>query len=115
LHRQAARWYQRNDQLTDALRHATQAGDWQLAADIVIDGLAISEIIEPMGCPSPADELARMPHDEAWPEPQPHLVSAAVALSTGRLESAVARLDADEEILERRPADHRPRPGSPPR
>ena len=106
LHRQAARWYQRNGRLTDAVRHAAHAGDWQLAADIVIDGLAISEIIEPTGSPSPADELAGMPHGEAWPEPGPHLVSAAVALSTGRLESAVAGLDAAEEILERLPADH---------
>ena len=106
LHRQAARWYQRNGRLTDAVRHAAHAGDWQLAADIVIDGLAISEIIEPTGSPSAADELAGMPHGEAWPEPQPHLVCAAVALSTGRLESAVAGLDAAEEILERLPADH---------
>ena len=106
LHRQAARWYQRNGRLTDAVRHAAQAGDWQLAADIVIDGLAISEIIEPTGSPSAADELASMPHGEAWPEPQPHLVCAAVALSAGRQESAVAGLDAAEEILERLPADH---------
>ena len=106
LHRQAARWYQRNGRLTDALRHAAHAGDWQLAADIVIDGLAISEIIEPTGSPSPADELAGMPHGEAWPEPGPHLVSAAVALSTGRLGLAVAGLDAAEDILERLPADH---------
>ena len=46
LHRQAARWYERNGQLTDAVRHAAPAGDWQLAASMVIDGLAISEIIE---------------------------------------------------------------------
>ena len=106
LHRQAARWYQRNGRLTDAVRHAAHAGDWQLAADIVIDGLAISEIIEPTGGPSAADELAGMPHGEAWPEPGPHLVCAAVALSTGRLGLAVAGLDAAEDILERLPADH---------
>ena len=106
LHRQAARWHQRNGRLTDAVRHAAHAGDWQLAADIVIDGLAISEIIEPTGGPSAADELAGIPHGEAWPEPGPHLVCAAVALSTGQLESAVAGLDAAEDILDRLPADH---------
>ena len=106
LHRQAARWHQRNGRLTDAVRHAAHAGDWQLAADIVIDGLAISEIIEPTGGPSAADELAGIPHGEAWPEPGPHLVCAAVALSTGRLGLAVAGLDAAEDILERLPADH---------
>jgi LuxR family maltose regulon positive regulatory protein len=42
LHRRAARWYERNGQLADAVRHATQADDWQLTASVVIDGLAIS-------------------------------------------------------------------------
>ena len=52
LHRRAARCYQRSGQLTDAVRHAAQAGDWQFAASIVIDQLAIGEIIEPRGSPS---------------------------------------------------------------
>ena len=46
-----------------------------------------------------------MPHGEAWPEPQPYLVAAAVALSAGRPESAAAALDAAERIFERLPAD----------
>src|SRR5262252_4608101 len=45
LHRRAARWYERNGPLTEAVRHATQAGDWQLAASMVIGRLAIGEII----------------------------------------------------------------------
>ena len=61
LHRRAARWYERHGQLTDAVRHATEAGDWRLAASMVIDELAISEIIEPRGIPSLADEFASMP------------------------------------------------------
>jgi LuxR family transcriptional regulator, maltose regulon positive regulatory protein len=105
LHRRAARWYERNGQLTDAVRHATQAGDWPLAASIVIDGLAISEIIEPRGSPSLGEEFKVMPHRPAWTEPQPHLVSAAVALSAGRPESSIAALDAADDILERLPAD----------
>ena len=84
LHRRAARWYERNGQLTDAVRHAAQAGDWQLAASIVIDALAIGEIIEPRGSPSLADEFAGMPHGRAWTGPQPYLVSAAAALSAGQ-------------------------------
>ena len=32
LHQRAARWYERNGLLTDAVRHASRAGDWQLAA-----------------------------------------------------------------------------------
>ena len=105
LHRRAARWYERNGQLTDAVRHAAQAGDWQLAASIVIDQLAISEIIEPRGSPSLAAEFAGMPHGRPWTGPQPHLVSAAVALSAGRPASSTAALDAADAILERLPAD----------
>jgi LuxR family transcriptional regulator, maltose regulon positive regulatory protein len=104
LHRRAARWYERNGQLTDAVRHAIQAGDWPLAASIVIDGLAISDIIEPRGSPSLGEQFKVMPHGQAWTEPQLHLVSAAVALSAGRPESSIAALDAADAILERLPA-----------
>ena len=105
LHQQAARWHERNGQLADAVRHAAGAGDWTLAASMVIDGLAISEIIEPAGNPSLADEFASMPDGTAWTEPQPYLVTAAVALSAGRPESAAAALDASEMIFERLPAE----------
>jgi LuxR family transcriptional regulator, maltose regulon positive regulatory protein len=105
LHRRAARWYERNGSLTDAVRHATQAGDWQLAACMVIDGLAISEVIEPPDGQSLAGEFRSMPHGETWTGIQPHLVSAAAALSAGRCELATAALAAAEGMLERLPAD----------
>ena len=70
LHRRAARWYERTDRLTAAIRHAAQAGDWQLASGMVIDGLAISEIIQPRGSPSLAGEFGGMPHGQAWTVPQ---------------------------------------------
>jgi len=105
LHRAAARWYERNGELTDAVRHAAQAGDWPLAASIVIDGLAISEIIEPRGAPSLADEFAGLPYGQVWTGPEPHLVSAAVALSAGRPASSTSALDAADGILARLPAD----------
>jgi LuxR family maltose regulon positive regulatory protein len=104
LHRRAARWYERNGQLTDAVRHAAQAGDWPLAAGIVIDGLAIGEIIEPRDGPSLAGEFAAMPPGQAWAEPAPHLVCAAVALSAGRPEASTAALKAADHILARLPA-----------
>jgi ATP/maltotriose-dependent transcriptional regulator MalT len=90
LHRAAARWYERNGELTDAVRHAAQAGDWPLAASIVIDQSTIGKIIEPRGAPSLAGHFAGMPHGQAWTGPEPHLVSAAVALSAGRPESSTA-------------------------
>ena len=69
LHRRAARWYERNGLLTDAVRHAAQADDWPLAADLVIDGLAIGEIIEPRTEPSLAGEFTSMPHGQVWAMP----------------------------------------------
>ena len=99
LHRRAARWYERNGQLTDAVRHAARAGDWQLAASMVIDELAIGQIIEPRDGQSLAEEFAGMPPGQAWTEPQPYLVSAALALSAGRHESCAAALDAAEGLL----------------
>ena len=104
LHRRAARWYERNGPLTDAVRHAAQAGDWQLAASMVIDGLAISEIIEPRDGQSLAREFARMPNGGAWTRPQPYLAAAAAALAAGRPESCAAAVEAAEGIVERLPS-----------
>jgi LuxR family transcriptional regulator, maltose regulon positive regulatory protein len=105
LHRRAARWHERNGQLTDAVRHAAQAGDWPLAASMVIDALAISEIIEPRGSRSLAGEFVGMPHEGAWTRVEPYLVCAAAALSAGRCESSAATLDAAEGMLGSLPAD----------
>ena len=46
LHQRAARWYQRDGRLADAVRHAAQAGDWPLAAGMVVDELAIALLAE---------------------------------------------------------------------
>jgi LuxR family transcriptional regulator, maltose regulon positive regulatory protein len=108
LHRRAARWYERHGLLTDAVRHAAQAGDWPLAAGIAVEGLAINEIIEPRGGRSLATEFVGMPHSDAWTGPQPYLVSAAAALAAGRPESAAAALDAADGILEALPPGQDP-------
>ena len=105
LHRRAARWHERNGMLTAAVQHATRASDWQLAATMIIDALAISQIIEPRGSPPLTDELRRMPHGEAWAGPQAYLVAAAVELAAGRYDSSAAALDAGEGMLARLPAD----------
>ena len=105
LHQRAARWYERNGLLTDAVRHAAQAGDWQLAASMVIDRSAISQIIDPGDGHGLAEELAGMPANQAWAVPQPHLVLAAIELSAGRHESSVSELNAADGLLEHLPAD----------
>ena len=106
LHRRAARWYAENGLLTDAVRHAARAGDWPLAAEMVIDQLAIGQIIEPERAGRClAEEFARMPSGQAWTGPQPHLILAAVALSAGQPERCAVALDTADGILERFPAD----------
>ena len=105
LHARAARWYERNGLLTDAVRHAVLAGDWPLAAGMVVDGLAIGQLIAPRAGQLLAAEFADMPPDPAWTEPAPYLVAAAMALAAGRHESCAAALDTADGILERLPAD----------
>jgi len=104
LHHRAARWFERNGPLTDAVRHAVEAGDWKLAAGMVIDGLAIGEIIEPQGrlpgSRSLASEFRAMPHSEASSELQPLLVSAAIALSAGRFDLSTVLMGVAQGILD---------------
>jgi LuxR family maltose regulon positive regulatory protein len=101
LHQRAARWYERNGMLTDGVRHAVAVGDWPLAAAMVVDDLAIGQIIEPRDGQCLAGEFASMPPGEAWTGPQPHLVSAAMALCAGQHESCATALDAADGLLER--------------
>jgi LuxR family maltose regulon positive regulatory protein len=105
LHRRAARLCEQNGSLTHAVRHAAIAGDWQLAARMVIDGLAITEIMEPQRAQSLAGEFLCMPHSEGWDEPQPYLVSAAASLARGERESCIAALTTAESILASLPAE----------
>jgi len=100
LHYRAARWFARNGPLTDAVRHAAEAGDWKLAAGMVIDGLAIGEIIEPRGSRSLAGEFRGMPDSAASSELQPLLVSAAIAVSAGRYDLSTASLGVAQGILD---------------
>jgi len=110
LHRRAARWLNRNGQLTDAVRHAGQADDWQLAASMVIDELSIGEIIDPRGGRPLAGEFTQMPQSQAWTEPQPALVRAAVALSNGQPDVSATTLDAAEDILGQAPGEQEAAP-----
>ena len=105
LHLRAAGWYRRNGSLTEAVRHAGEAGDWLLAARTVVDELVVGRLIEPRGNEQLADGFRRMPHDPKWTEPQPLLIDAAIQLSRGQHDPSGASLAAAESILEHLPAD----------
>jgi LuxR family maltose regulon positive regulatory protein len=84
LHRRAAGWYQRNGLLTQAVRHAAAAGDWQLAARVVVGELAVGQLTQTGRDRSLADEFTRMRPAQAWTRPEPLLVAAALALAEDR-------------------------------
>ena len=84
LHRRAAGWYRRNGSLTRAVRHAAAAGDWQLAAQIVVGELAVGQLTGARGDHPLAHEFARMPAARTWTRPEPLLVAAALAPADGQ-------------------------------
>jgi len=108
LHQRAARWHERNGRLTDAVRHAAAAGDWPLAAAMVVDDLAIGQLLAARRGHALAGQFAGMPPGQAWSVPQPHLISAVLALMAGRDESCTAALDAADGLLEHLPAGQEP-------
>ena len=104
LHRRAARWHQRNGRLTDAVRHAAACGDWTFAAGIVIDELAIGQLIDPRDDQPLAVTFRGMLPDPASVQPGQLLVTAAMELSDAAGDLGSASLAAAQSILERLPA-----------
>jgi LuxR family maltose regulon positive regulatory protein len=102
LYRRAARWYQRHDGLNEAARYAAESGDWQFAADIVVDELAVGRLIEARDNPL-ADAFLTMPREPGWTHPRPLLVLAATTLPGSAGETSVTSLAAAEEMLGRLP------------
>ena len=104
LHRQAARWYQRRGRLAEAVQHAAEAGDWPLAAGIILDELAIGQLIEPRRDHSLAEVFRRMPRPPAPAPPQQLLMTAALELADGARDLCDSSLAAAETGLGRLPA-----------
>ncbi len=100
LHQRAAWWYQRNGSLIEAVRHAAACGNWPLAAGIVVDELAIGQLIEPRGSQLLAEVFRDMPLDLVRTQPHPLLVIAAMGLSDGTGQPGAASLAAAERILD---------------
>jgi len=109
LHQRAARWYQQHGRPIEAIAHATQISDWPLAAQIVIDELAIGDLLQPGGHSPLADSLRQMPGLPVRPDdpapPQVLLAAAALELSDGRDQGGAGSLDAAERLLGQLPAD----------
>jgi LuxR family maltose regulon positive regulatory protein len=107
LHRRAASWYQRNGLLTKAVAHAAEVNDWQLAARIVVDELAVGEILKPRGSAPIAETLRRIrdpgPLPDGPGQPPSLLAAAALELGDGCDQAAGNLIAAAEEFLGRLP------------
>jgi LuxR family transcriptional regulator, maltose regulon positive regulatory protein len=103
LHLRAARWHRRNGFLAEAVRHAGSAGDWQSAARAVLDEHVVDQLIYPGDEPL-AGSFRQMPRDQAWTEPQPLLVAAAIDFARAQDATSEAFLAAAEDMLENLPA-----------
>ena len=105
LHRRAARWYQANRQLPDAVRHAIAANDWPLAAQLVVDDLAIGTLIAAPERGPLGECLRRMPRVTVEAGPQLAITAAAIALRDVRHVAGRAALAIADDLLIRIPAD----------
>ena len=101
LRRRAAGWLRRHGHLAEAARQAAQARDWELAAQIVVDELAVGRLFEHQNAEPLGDVLGSMPQGPEWTGPQPWLVRAALALPTGADDEVSAALAAAEVRLGR--------------
>ena len=110
LHRQAASWYQRNGSLEKAVAHAAAVNDWPLAARIVVDELAVGELLKPRGSSPVADTLRQIPVPGALPDgstqPPSLLVAATLELADGRDKEAGRLLAAAGECLDQLAPGH---------
>ena len=104
LHRRAAEWYWRHGPLGEAVRHAGESGDWALAARIVVDELAIGQLITPRGLHPLADEFRRMPPAPPGAGPELMVVAAAMELAGPGICPDGSTLGAADAILAQRPA-----------
>ncbi|WP_063763894.1 LuxR C-terminal-related transcriptional regulator [Actinoplanes subtropicus] len=106
LHRRAAAWFAAAGQLTEAIAHAVAAGDWTLAASIVIEDHAIGRLLLDGRDGRLAEQLHGMPGDLDSPEAA--VVAAALALSVRDVAGSAAQLERAEELMMGRPDGYRP-------
>ncbi|AZQ34467.1 helix-turn-helix transcriptional regulator [Streptomyces cyaneochromogenes] len=97
LHRTAARWLIRAGLLDEALPHAADAGDWELAAAEFIDRLAIGRLLTGLAAERLDGLFARMAPEVSGPAPD--LVRAARELAHHDVDRGVAYLRRAEENL----------------
>jgi LuxR family transcriptional regulator, maltose regulon positive regulatory protein len=105
LRHRAAQSLQRHGQITEAVQQAVAADDWQLAAQIVVEEIAVGQLMTPESLDPLAEVLRNIPQDEAWSQPQPLLVMAALGAYGESAEVPVGSLDAADDMLRKLPSN----------
>ena len=105
LHRRAARWFIRQGQVVDAIRHTQAAGDWPDAARLLADH-SFSLTLDGQAQTMQALVRAFPPGAD---HPELALVRAMGDLAQGRLDEAAAHLAVAEAHAETAPPDRRRR------
>jgi LuxR family transcriptional regulator, maltose regulon positive regulatory protein len=104
LRRRAARWLWRNGTVTEAVSQATAAGDWQLAARMVIEELAVGPLLRASAGDPIAVAFKDMPAAAEFLEPPALILAAVRALRAGHDDIGAAVLDQAERLLDQVPA-----------
>ncbi|WP_433303174.1 LuxR C-terminal-related transcriptional regulator [Actinoplanes sp. CA-030573] len=103
LHRRACAWFAANGQVSEAIGHAAEAGDWDLAATTLIEAHAIGRVLR--GDPGRLADMPRDPSSAAG-----SVVAAALALTIRDTDEAAARLHRAGELMAPRPGGDGPAP-----
>ena len=98
LHRRASAWYERNDEPSEAIRHALAAGDFERAADLV--ELAIPAMRRTRQEAAVHGWLDLLPDDVFRVRPVLSVGFAGALLARGELDSVEARLRDAERWLD---------------
>lgn len=104
LLRRSARWHRAQGQLAAAVRYAASAGDGELAAQILVDELAVSRLLDPDRGQPLAAALAALPDPGTSALPHQCAAAAAIAVARQDYKSAAAWLGRADEALRRLPA-----------
>jgi LuxR family maltose regulon positive regulatory protein len=97
LHARAARWLGAHGQVVAALPHAADAGEWDLAAELLVRSLTIGWLLAGRDAARLAALFAAMPPETAGPAPE--LVRACLALRRHDPDRAVEHLRRARQVM----------------
>jgi LuxR family maltose regulon positive regulatory protein len=105
LGRQAAMWFAARGNLPAVVHYATRAGEWPLAARVVVDELAVDRLLDPGDGRDLVAGLRDVPQGTSWELPQPFLTAAGIALAGGDTQAGAAWLGQADQLLKGVTAD----------